>query len=67
MVEFFSRLTHSHPGRVVWLVFNIAIALLLMDLGVTRRSSDAGLYSIVATAWIGALVADLIVNKPLGL
>ena len=25
--NFFSRLTHSHPGRVVWLVFNVAIAL----------------------------------------
>ena len=22
--NFFSRLTHSHPGRVVWLVFNVA-------------------------------------------
>lgn len=32
--NFFSRLTHSHPGRVVWLVFNVAIALLLMELGV---------------------------------
>ena len=26
--NFFSRLTHSHPGRVVWLMFNVAIALL---------------------------------------
>ena len=24
--NFFSRLTHSHPGRVVWLVFNVLIA-----------------------------------------
>jgi purine-cytosine permease-like protein len=32
--NFFSRLTHRHPGRVVWLVFNVVIALLLMDLGV---------------------------------
>jgi hypothetical protein len=21
--NFFARLTHSHPGRVVWLVFNV--------------------------------------------
>ena len=34
--NFFSRLTHSHPGRVVWLVFNVAIALLLMELGIYR-------------------------------
>ncbi|MGB0560670.1 MAG: ATP-binding protein [Spirulinaceae cyanobacterium] len=66
--NFFSRLTHSHPGRVVWLVFNIAIALVLMELGVFETLQGVlGLYSNVAIAWIGALVADLVVNKPLGL
>jgi signal transduction histidine kinase/CheY-like chemotaxis protein/purine-cytosine permease-like protein len=66
--NFFSRLTHSHPGRVVWLVFNIAIALMLMELGAYETiQRTLGLYSDVAAAWIGALVADLIVNKPLGL
>jgi signal transduction histidine kinase/CheY-like chemotaxis protein/purine-cytosine permease-like protein len=66
--NFFSRLTHSHPGRVVWLVFNVAIALLLMELGIFRVLEHIlGLYSIVAVAWVGALVADLVVNKPLGL
>ncbi len=65
--NFFSRITHSHPGRVVWLVFNIAIALLLMELGVFHTiQAVLGLYSNVALAWIGALVADLIINKPLG-
>ncbi len=66
--NFFSRLTHSHPGRVVWLVFNVAIALMLMELGVfTGLEHVLSLYSHVAVAWIGALVSDLIVNKPLGL
>jgi signal transduction histidine kinase/CheY-like chemotaxis protein/purine-cytosine permease-like protein len=66
--NFFSRLTHSHPGRVVWLVFNIAIALLLMELGAYETiERTLVLYSDVATAWIGALVADLVINKPLGL
>jgi signal transduction histidine kinase/purine-cytosine permease-like protein len=66
--NFFSRLTHSHPGRVVWLVFNIAIALLLMELGVFATLDKVlGLYSNVAIAWIGAVVADLVVNKPLGI
>ena len=32
--NFFARLTHSHPGRVVWLEFNVAIAMLLMALDV---------------------------------
>jgi len=66
--NFFSRLTHSHPGRVVWLVFNVAIALLLMELGVFGALERVlGLFSNVAIAWIGALVADLVINKPLGL
>jgi signal transduction histidine kinase/purine-cytosine permease-like protein/DNA-binding NarL/FixJ family response regulator len=66
--NFFSRLTHSHPGRVVWLVFNVAIALLLMELGVFGALEQVlGLYSCVAIAWVGALVADLTINKPLKL
>jgi len=65
--NFFSRLTHSHPGRVVWLVFNIAIALLLMELGIYQAiEGTLVIYSCVAAAWVGALVADLVVNKPLG-
>ena len=65
--NFFSRLTHSHPGRVVWLIFNIAIALLLMELGIYQAIEHTlVVYSIVAAAWVGALVADLVVNKPLG-
>jgi signal transduction histidine kinase/CheY-like chemotaxis protein/purine-cytosine permease-like protein len=66
--NFFSRLTHSHPGRVVWLGFNVMIAFLLMELGVFGALEKVlGLYSNVAIAWVGALVADLVVNKPLGL
>ena len=66
--NFFSRLTHSHPGRVVWLVFNVLIALLLMEIGVFKALEQTlALYSNVAIAWVGALVADLVINKPLGL
>ena len=66
--NFFSRLTHSHPGRVVWLVFNVIVALLIMELGVYRALEQTlAFYSSVAVAWVGALVADLVINKPLGL
>ena len=66
--NFFSRITHSHPGRVVWMFFNISIALLLMEFGVfDALASILGLYSNVAIAWIGAIAADLVINKPLGL
>lgn len=66
--NFFSRLTHSHPGRVVWLVFNVAIAVLLMESGVYEGLEQIlGLYSIIAIAWTGSIAADLVINKPLGL
>src|SRR5471030_379638 len=66
--NFFARLTHSHPGRVVWAVFNALIAVLLMELDVFQALDQVlGLYSNVAISWITAVVADLVVNKPLGL
>ena len=66
--NFFSRLTHSHPGRVVWVVFNTLIALLLMELGVFQALGQVlGLYSNIAISWMAAVVADLVINKPLGL
>ena len=66
--NFFSRLTHSHPGRVVWVVFNTLIALLLMELDVFQALGQVlGLYANIAISWMAAVVADLVINKPLGL
>ena len=66
--NFFSRLTHSHPGRVVWVGFNVALALLLMELGIFRVIQNIlGLYANFAVGWMGALAADLVINKRLGL
>jgi signal transduction histidine kinase/purine-cytosine permease-like protein len=66
--NFFARLTHSHPGRVVWVVFNTLIALMLMELDVFQALGKVlGLYSNIAISWMMAVVADLVVNKPLGL
>jgi signal transduction histidine kinase/CheY-like chemotaxis protein len=66
--NFFARLTHSHPGRVVWVVFNTLIALMLMEMNVFQALGRVlGLYSNVAVAWMMAVVADLVINKPLGL
>lgn len=66
--NFFARLTHSHPGRVVWAVFNALIAVMLMELDVFQVLDQVlGLYANIAIAWITAVVADLVINKPLGL
>jgi signal transduction histidine kinase/ActR/RegA family two-component response regulator len=66
--NFFSRLTHSHPGRIVWLVFNVLIALILMETGIFAVIEQVLIvYATVAAGWIGALAADLMISKPLGL
>lgn len=66
--NFFARLTHSHPGRVVWLLFNVLIATMLMLLDVFQALEQIlGLYSNIAISWIAAVVADMVINKPLGL
>ncbi|MEV8098101.1 hypothetical protein [Kitasatospora sp. NPDC085879] len=66
--NFFSRLTHRHPGRVWYIFLNCGIALLLMEMNMfSALGSLLGFYSNVAIAWIGAVTADLVVNKPLGL
>jgi len=66
--NFFARLTHSHPGRVVWIGFNVVVAVLLMELGVMGAiAAVLPIYACLAAGWIGALAADLMVSKPLGL
>ena len=49
------------------MVFNVVIALLLMELGIYQPlEKPQQVYSVLVLAWIGSLVADLIINKPLG-
>lgn len=66
--NFFSRLTHNHPGRVVWVVFNILIALMLMELNLLQVMDRVlGLFSNIVVPWVMTVVVDLVINKPLGL
>src|SRR3546814_4056740 len=66
--NFFSRLTHRHPGRVVWLVFNVMIALMLMEGGIqTVVERVLALSSHFTVAWFGAVRAGTMISKPLGL
>jgi len=66
--NFFSRVTHSHPGRVVWLVFNVLIALLLMELGIYQALENIlALFAIIAVSWLGTICADLMINRALKL
>lgn len=64
--DFFSRVFHGHPGKVRWVFLNVGIAPSPMLFGVFGVLSFVlGFYFNVATAWVGAVVADLVVNKPL--
>ena len=64
--NFFSRLIHAHPGRVVYIFLNVGISLTMMELNMFGiLGKILGFYSNVAVAWIGAVVADLVINKPL--
>ena len=66
--NFFSRLTNNHPGRIVWVFFNVTIALILMELGLYKAFEQILItYAALVLSWFGALVADLSINMALGL
>jgi purine-cytosine permease-like protein len=62
--NFFSRVLHRHPGRAVWVVFQVALALVLMELDVFDHIVTVlAVYANIGIAWIGAMVADLVIVK----
>ncbi|MET9483843.1 hypothetical protein [Streptomyces sp. NPDC006638] len=66
--NFFSRVTHKHPGRVWYIFLNLAIALTLMEMNMFAALNKLlGFYSNVGIAWITAVAADLVINKRIGL
>ncbi|MGW1462779.1 purine-cytosine permease family protein [Streptomyces sp. NPDC002308] len=66
--NFFSRITHRHPGRVWYIFLNLAIALTLMEMDMFAALNKLlGFYSNVGIAWIAAVAADLVINKRIGL
>ncbi|WP_203645908.1 hypothetical protein [Streptomyces sp. SID14478] len=65
--NFFSRVTHRHPGRVWYIFLNLAIALTLMEMNMFAALNKLlGFYSNVGIAWIAAVAADLVINKRAG-
>lgn len=66
--NFFSRITHRHPGRVWYIFLNLVIALTLMEMNMFAALNKLlGFYSNVGIAWIAAVAADLVINKRIGL
>jgi hypothetical protein len=64
--NFFSTAFRWYPGRVYFVFFNVGISLVLMEANMfSFLNTLLGFYSNVAIAWIGAVVADLVINKPI--
>ncbi|GAA2126359.1 purine-cytosine permease family protein [Actinomadura napierensis] len=62
--NFFSRLLHRHPGRAVWVVLQVALALVLMEIDIFAHIVTVlAWYANIGIAWIAAMASDLVINK----
>ncbi|WP_353808940.1 purine-cytosine permease family protein [Agromyces sp. SYSU T00194] len=62
----YTRVKKRYPGRTVFVLFNLVIALGLMLLGVFSLISVVlSLYANVVMAWLVTISADIVVNKHL--
>ena len=62
----FTRLTKVYPGRLVFVLFNLAVALLLMELNMfSVLNTILGFYANCAMAWVVTVAADIVINKGL--
>ena len=62
--NFFSRVLHRHPGRAVWVFWQVGLSLLLMEIDIFSHIVEVlEWFSNIAIAWIAAMVSDLLINK----
>ncbi|MGB3762055.1 MAG: hypothetical protein WA966_02460 [Ornithinimicrobium sp.] len=60
----YTRLTRHYPGRLVFLAFNLLIALVLMEANMFDfLNSILGFYANCAIAWIVVVASDIVFNK----
>lgn len=60
----YTRITRSYPGRLVFVIINLAIALALMEGNMFAVLNNIlGFYSNCAIAWIVTVATDIVVNK----
>ncbi|NLU75678.1 allantoin permease [Streptomyces sp. HNM0575] len=60
----FTRVTKRYPGRLVFVVVNLAIALTLMEADMfSFLNGILGFYSNCAIAWVVTVATDIVVNK----
>ncbi|HEU5223999.1 MAG TPA: hypothetical protein VFU07_10040 [Candidatus Lumbricidophila sp.] len=60
----FTRVTRTYPGRLVFVVVNVAIALFLMEANMFSFLGELlGFYSNLGMAWIVTVATDILINK----
>ncbi len=60
----FTRITKHYPGRLVFLAFNLAVALVLMEADMfSFLNTILGFYANCGMAWIVTVASDITFNK----
>ncbi len=60
----FTRVTKTYPGRMVFVIFNLIIALALMELNMFDfLNTILGFYANCGMAWVVTVAADIVFNK----
>ncbi|MDQ0210971.1 purine-cytosine permease family protein [Arthrobacter bambusae] len=60
----FTRITKSYPGRMVFVVVNLVIALVLMEANMFEfLNTILGFYANCAMAWVVTVASDISINK----
>src|SRR5436190_1620125 len=60
----YTRLTKHYPGRLVFLAFNLLIALVLMEANMfSFLNTILGFYANLGMAWVVAVASDITFNK----
>ncbi|BBY49941.1 hypothetical protein MARA_34090 [Mycolicibacterium arabiense] len=60
----FTRITKTYPGRLVFLAFNLLIALVLMEANMFDfLNTILGFYANCGIAWVVVVASDIVFNK----
>ena len=60
----FTRITKTYPGRLFFVFFNVAIALVLMEANMfSFLNNILNFYANIAIAWIVVVASDIVFNK----
>ncbi|MBA4024495.1 MAG: hypothetical protein C0482_19260 [Gordonia sp.] len=60
----FTRVTKTYPGRLFFVFFNVAIALVLMEANMfSFLNNILNFYANIAIAWIVVVASDIAINK----